>query len=120
MHRVNKLKALLGVRVREYRELRGLSQEDLGKAAGTTRMSVYRIEEGKIPTNIDMIDRIASALDTSAAELLAEDDSTAPRPSIPHDILAALARADADALRSVRAVLIGHGLISRAPDPAKR
>lgn len=54
-----------GRRIRQLREKKGMSLEDLGQAIGTTRQNIFKYEAGDI-TNIpyDKLKKIAEALDT--------------------------------------------------------
>lgn len=54
-----------GRRIRQLREKKGMSLEDLGHAIGTTRQNIFKYEAGDI-TNIpyDKLRKIAEALDT--------------------------------------------------------
>jgi ribosome-binding protein aMBF1 (putative translation factor) len=55
---------LAGDRIRALREVRGLTQAQLARSAGTTESVVARIEEGCLGSDLDTLDRIAVALDT--------------------------------------------------------
>lgn len=46
-------------RIRELRKARGLSQEDLARAAGTTRQTITSIEVGKYTASLPLAYRIA-------------------------------------------------------------
>lgn len=60
-------------RIRELRELRGLSQADLGARVGLGKWDVSRLENGKTQLKLEMAQRIAEALDVTIAEVLALD-----------------------------------------------
>jgi ribosome-binding protein aMBF1 (putative translation factor) len=60
----------LGNRIMEARETLGLSREALAKKVKLTRMHVYRIEEGKNPTNIIVLRRIAKEFAMSLRDLV--------------------------------------------------
>ena len=59
----------LGQRVRELREQRGFSQEDLGMKAKIHRTYIGSVERGEQNVSIINIERIARALGVSLAEL---------------------------------------------------
>ena len=63
-----------GDRIRAAREAKGLTQEELGAACGTTKQNIYKYETGLI-TNIpsDRLERIAEVLGTSPAALMGWD-----------------------------------------------
>lgn len=61
----------VGSRIKEAREAKGLTQEELGRAVKTTKQTIFKYESG-IVTNIplDRLERIASVLSVSAAFLM--------------------------------------------------
>jgi transcriptional regulator with XRE-family HTH domain len=63
--------AALGRAIREHREVRGLSQEELGFRSGLHRTYVGGIERGERNPSFTNILRVADALGVSASELLA-------------------------------------------------
>ena len=52
----------IGRRIAELRELRGISQIELAEMTGIKQPNLSRIESGKYSTNIDLIAKIATAL----------------------------------------------------------
>jgi len=60
----------LGVHIRQLREKKGLSQQDLADDCGIPRNQIGRIERAKINTGIKTLIRIANALDIELSELL--------------------------------------------------
>lgn len=60
----------IGVRIRETRRARKLSQEKLAELAGMDRQAVNRIEMGHQAALIDNLIRIAHALDVPLADLV--------------------------------------------------
>lgn len=68
-----------GERIRRARELRGMTQEELGRACGTTKQTIFKYESG-IVTNIptDKIEGIARATGVSPAYIMGWDE---PLPS---------------------------------------
>ena len=59
-----------GMKVREYREQTGLSQERLGHASGLDRTYVGSIERGERNVSLDNIYRLARALSVAPRDLL--------------------------------------------------
>ncbi len=72
--------AELGVRVRDLRIARGLSQYELAQRAGITQAGLHRIERGQTNPQIESLQRIASALRTSVRQLVtgAPSESVSP------------------------------------------
>ncbi len=64
------LAALVGVRIRELRVRAGLRQSELADSAGVHRTHVGAIERGERSCTLDVIERIARALQVPPAELL--------------------------------------------------
>ena len=61
--------ASFGLRIRQLRMEKGLSQQNLADRAEIEISQVYRIEKGKTNTTLSTIGALASALDISIAEL---------------------------------------------------
>jgi len=59
----------LGIHVRQIREKKGLSQQDLADDCGITQNQVGRIERAEINTTIKTLVKIANALDVEPKEL---------------------------------------------------
>jgi len=53
----------MGNRIREIRMKKGLTAEQLAQMTGLRQQSISRIEMGKFSTGIDILGKIASALD---------------------------------------------------------
>ena len=66
----------IGRRISEIRVRRGLTQEQLGKAIGESKQTIYKYERGII-TNIPLskIEKIAEVLDVPPAVLAGWDDA---------------------------------------------
>lgn len=69
----------IGQKIKALREEQNLSQEELGKACGTTKQTIFKYESG-IVTNIpmDRLCEIATKLGVSPAWLMGWDDDAAP------------------------------------------
>lgn len=63
----------LALRIRVLRAIRGWSQETLGELAGIHRTYISTIEQARGNVSLETLDKLARALDTTAAALLAED-----------------------------------------------
>jgi transcriptional regulator with XRE-family HTH domain len=61
---------LLGTRLREWRENRGYTQENLAELLGISSQQIYRYESGKNEPTADLLSRMAKTLAVSADFLL--------------------------------------------------
>ena len=71
MTQPGRLLAALGRAVREARERRGLSQEDLAAVVGTARGAVGALERGERDPSYDELLRLADAVGMPASALVA-------------------------------------------------
>ena len=58
------LPSSIGTLIRDARKQRGLTQQELADVLGTSQSAVHRIESGGQNLSLDMINRIAGALDS--------------------------------------------------------
>ena len=65
-----KLTEGVGLNIRNERNFRGLSQEQLALAADLDRSYISEIELAKFSASLDVLERIANALDIDPQELL--------------------------------------------------
>lgn len=70
------------LRIKELRQARGLTQQQLADKAGLERSQLSKIENGREPANTRRLNDIATALGVSAAELFSHDEADAYRASI--------------------------------------
>lgn len=76
---------LLAWNLRQLRTARGLSQERLAVDAGVARGWLSQLERQKGNTSLDLLDRLAAALDVPLADLLtAPEDGAAPPQPLPN------------------------------------
>lgn len=73
-------RALLAWNLRALRTAKTLSQERLALDAGVDRAWVSELEREQGNTSIDLLDRLAEALDVPIAALFAEPEPNAPKP----------------------------------------
>lgn len=66
--------ARFGARLRELRTSRGLTQAQLAERAEVTLSYITRLEAGSYAPGIDLVQKLAAALGTSAADLLPAAD----------------------------------------------
>lgn len=64
------MKYEIGIRIRKYIELRGLSQKELADLIGVSNSRVSNWEQGINRPNADIISDLCKALDVSPSELL--------------------------------------------------
>lgn len=65
-------------RIRELREARGWSLQELGEAAGTSAQQVFRLEKGQRQLDIEWIAKLSKALGVQPWELF--PDGMLPEP----------------------------------------
>ena len=63
-------KRKLGSRIRELRGEQGISQRQLALMTGISRSYLWKIETGAADVGVDVLIRIAHALDTQVRELI--------------------------------------------------
>lgn len=72
--KLNELKCsvpkLVGNRIKQIRKRKGLTQTELAELVGKDRQYLYKIENGKVTSNIVTITAIAVVLEVSLKELL--------------------------------------------------
>lgn len=94
----SKIREHLGQAIRVRREAQGLSQEELAHAADVSRVYLGSLERGAQVASIEVVERIASALEVSIPDLL--DPPANAAPSRPEDVIgrrvAALAQGASD------------------------
>jgi transcriptional regulator with XRE-family HTH domain len=61
--------ASLGIHIRQLREKKNLSQQDLADDCGIPKSQIARIERAKINTTVKTLVKIANALDIEPKEL---------------------------------------------------
>lgn len=61
-----------GVRLREIRQSRGMTQAELADKAQVTTSHIWKLESGGAAPGIDLVERFAKALGTTIADLLPE------------------------------------------------
>mgnify|MGYP002738451952 FL=1 len=64
------IREVLALRLKTLRRARGMSQEELAHRAGIDRTYISALERCVYYASIDVVDRLASALDVEAADLL--------------------------------------------------
>lgn len=78
----------IGSRIKECREKRRITQEELGGACNTTKQTIFKYENGVV-TNIplDRLERIAEVLDVSPAYLMGWETNDGSTEKLPPNIM---------------------------------
>lgn len=63
-------KRSLGYRIRQLREDREISQRQLALMTGTSRSYLWKLESGKADVGVDVLCRIARALDVKVRDFI--------------------------------------------------
>lgn len=79
-HERTKQAYMIGRKVRELREDRGLSQTELAKRMGTSQSVIARLELGGAEPRFETLERVAHALDAELIVELQPHPSDAARP----------------------------------------
>lgn len=79
------IRDVLAVNLRQLRQARGLSQEELAHRAEIDRTYVSALERSIYAAGIDVVDRLARALGVEAADLLRRPASGAKHQGPPPD-----------------------------------
>tara|TARA_R110002020_G_scaffold61545_5_gene165519 strand:- start:2317 stop:2526 length:210 start_codon:yes stop_codon:yes gene_type:complete len=66
------VKENFGLRIKELRKLRGMSQEQLASGSGLDRSYVSGIEQGKRNASLEVIAKLANVLEIQIKELFEE------------------------------------------------
>lgn len=66
----DKLKKLIGQRIKELRTDKGWSQSDLARACGKDRQAIEKLENGKVNPTLYSLQEIAKALGVSLSTLV--------------------------------------------------
>jgi transcriptional regulator with XRE-family HTH domain len=64
------IREILAANLKRYRKAAGLNQEELAHRVGIDRTYVSSLERCVYAASIDLLDRVAKALDIEAADLL--------------------------------------------------
>lgn len=70
------LRAVVAKNLRKLRQIQGLSQEDLAHRADITANYVSSLEREEYAVSVDVIERLAVALDIEPMELFRRDEPT--------------------------------------------
>ena len=77
------IRQVLALNLRKYRHAAGLSQEELAHRAEIDRTYISSLERAIYAAGIDVVDRLAVALEIEAADLLRRPQESKGRPAKP-------------------------------------
>ena len=60
----------IGIRIRDFRESKGLTQKELAEIVGVQDAVISNCETGRNRPNVDVLKKLCTALNTSADELI--------------------------------------------------
>lgn len=64
----------IGSEIKRIRELRGLTQNELGQKSGLSRNYIALVEADKKQPSLSSLDRISTSLDVHASSILGKDE----------------------------------------------
>jgi transcriptional regulator with XRE-family HTH domain len=73
---------IIGARLRDLREEKGLSQGDVEKSTGLLRCYISRIENGHTIPSLDTLERFSQALDVPLYKMFYTGEGDAPTPNL--------------------------------------
>jgi transcriptional regulator with XRE-family HTH domain len=77
------VKTDIGKRIRQARQMRSLSQENIAEAIGMSAGNFGKIERGEVALNIDNLEKIAIYLEMPVSQLLLENQANEDSPDYP-------------------------------------
>ena len=101
----NEKKTLLGRRIRALRNIKGWTQEELGKRADVNYKFIGEIERGRQNPSLNVLYKIASAMQVDLPELFRAEHEILDRKEIEAKILRILKKVTEEELRQVLLLL---------------
>jgi len=74
--------SMIGARIRQLREQRGLSQGDIEQSAGLLRCYISRVENGRTVPSLETLERFAAALDVPLYRFFYTGEEPPPAPNL--------------------------------------
>ena len=65
------LQIIIGKQIQKFRELKGISQQDLAAKCNFEKSNMSRLESGRVNPTLSTLEKVANALDVTLAELFA-------------------------------------------------
>jgi transcriptional regulator with XRE-family HTH domain len=107
----------IGVKIRQIRQKKGLSQGDIERVTGLLRCYTSRVENGHTVPSLETIEKFASALDIPMYELFYPGDDGSPRRDMgPAKSLEELAEGDSKESLDARFLLKFRTLLGHIAD----
>ncbi len=107
----------IGMRLRQLREEKGLSQGDIESATGLLRCYISRVENGHTVPSLETLERFAAALDVPLYQLFYAGPDLPLTPNLtPHKSLEELAEEDGKTGEDARYLLKLKALMARIPE----
>lgn len=108
----------IGLRLRQLREQKGLSQGDIENTTGLLRCYISRVENGHTVPSLETLERFAAALDVPLYQLFYVGPDLPQMPNLtPHKSLEELAEEEGKAGEDARFLLKLRALMVRIPEP---
>lgn len=95
---------VIGNRIRQAREAKGITQEVLAKAMSVSNVYISKIERGKTPINLDNLSKICDTLDATV-EYLLTGASTSASDYMQHEIINMLRGCSPEKIRLIAQVI---------------
>ena len=112
---------LIGQRIRQLREQRGLSHADLQNASGLSKSYISRVEHGHTVPSLETLEKFAAALDLPLYRLFYEREEPPPTPHLtPRRTLEELAEELATGGLRAKFLLKFRTLLSRMTESDRR
>ena len=110
---------VVGDRIREYREQRNLSQDELAELASIHRVTLSRYESGRVDPGAQALARIADALGVTTDMLLGRENGSEKPPNAPRTLQGRIISGGVDKLpleERERALDVFRAMYSNFPD----
>jgi transcriptional regulator with XRE-family HTH domain len=111
---------MIGTRLRQLRNQKGLSQGDIENSTGLLRCYISRVENGHTVPSLETLERFAAALDVPMYQLFFDNEETASTPHLtPRQSLEELMRDDGKRGHDARFLFKLRTLVERIGQPER-
>jgi len=109
---------LIGTRLRQLREQKGMSQGDIEERTGLLRCYVSRVENGHTVPSLETLERFAGVLDVPLYQLFFSGEEAPPTPSLtPRSTLEEITGDNGNNALDAQFLLKLKNLLTRLPEP---